>query len=569
MSAEDDQNVIPIYWDTLQRPSSASLQPVLLSSRPVLIVGAGVGGLAASTLLAHYGVSSLLVDKRREVFVYPKARNLSFRSLEILRRAGVGATVDAAAEHISKMVSKPTLSSAEETSAIDGDFLADMFPNADGLSPQPIGKYCPQSKLEPILLAETRRLGSEVRYGTELVSFAQDDIGVIATIRDLDSGALAQVQAEYLIAADGTHSPIRQRLGVGTTGFGQLPIFVVFIYFRAPWRQFVPHLGDGDVVQISSPEATGIFVVAQGDLGVFVSTYFPSRGETVDQFTPERCREMVLRAVGAPIDVEIIDVAPWQPYEQVADQFRCGRVFLLGDAAHTMPPTKAGGANIAIESANNLTWKLAAALNGTAGPELLGTYHAERHPIARFAARQSLTGPVLAFVHLEDDRPTLPAEEERPFFYMMAGYKYRSAGVVTDEPAPTDPDSVQLVDGEELRGEPGTRVPHAWVQRNGACLSTLDLLGTGFTLFTGAAGAPWVRAADSVSRSLGVSIDVHSIGPDTDIRDVDGRWAQLTLLSPDAALLVRPDDFVAWRAEGLAESPKEKLHQVLSQVLGR
>ena len=218
-------------------------------SRPVLIVCAGVGGLAASTLLAHHGVGSLLVEKRREIFVYPKARNLTLRSLEILRRAGVGSAVDAAAEHISNMVSKPTLSSAEETTV----FATDFFPSTEGLSPEPFGRYCPQSKLEPILLAETRRLGSDVRYGTDLVSFSQDDSGIVATIKDLDSGALSEVQADYLLAADGTHSPIRRQLGISTTGFGQLPIFVVFIYFRAPWRQFVPDLGDGDGVQIENP----------------------------------------------------------------------------------------------------------------------------------------------------------------------------------------------------------------------------------------------------------------------------------------------------------------------------
>ena len=140
-------------------------------SGSVLIVGAGVGGLAASTLLAQHGVSSLLVEKRREIFVYPKARNLTFRSLEILRGLGVGTAVDAAADHISNMVSKHSLSSAEETSVFDAAF----FPSAEGLSPEPFGKYCPQSKLEPILLTETRRRGSEVRYGTELVSVTQDD----------------------------------------------------------------------------------------------------------------------------------------------------------------------------------------------------------------------------------------------------------------------------------------------------------------------------------------------------------------------------------------------------------
>jgi 2-polyprenyl-6-methoxyphenol hydroxylase-like FAD-dependent oxidoreductase len=533
---------------------------------PVLIVGAGVGGLAASTLLAHQGVHSLLIEKRREIFVYPKAPNLTFRSLEILRRMGVGPAVDAVAEHITTMVAKHTLNSAEETAAFNAE---SSLPSVDDLSPEPFGKYCPQSKLEPILLAEARRRGSEVRYGVELASFTEAGTGVAATIKDLNSGTLAVVHADYLLAADGTHSPIRQQLGISTSGLGPLPIFVVFIYFRAPWRQFVPDLGDGDAVQITSPQAPGILMVAQGDLGLFTTTYFPRQDETVDQFTPERCREMLLKAVGAPIDVQIVDVAPWQPYEQVADRFRCGRVFLVGDSAHTMPPLKGGGANSAIASAQNLAWKIAAVLDGTAGGELLDTYHAERHPVARFSARQSLTGPAASFLPLGDNRPTLPAEEERPLFYMIAGYKYRSRAVVTDEPAPADPDAVQLVDGEELRGEPGTRVPHVWVQRDGARMSTLDLLGTGFTLFTGPGGAEWVSAAQSTSESLGVSIDVYQIGANADARDVEGRWAQLTGLSATAALLVRPDDFVAWRAQTLPESPARELRQVLCRILAR
>ena len=103
-------------------------------------------------------------------------------------------------------------------------------------------QYCPQSSLEPMLLAETRRRGNEVRYGTELCSFEQDDTGVTAVLRDLDSGESETVRADYLIAADGVHSPIRESLGVTTSGYGALPIFVVFFYFRAPWRKFVSHL---------------------------------------------------------------------------------------------------------------------------------------------------------------------------------------------------------------------------------------------------------------------------------------------------------------------------------------
>jgi 2-polyprenyl-6-methoxyphenol hydroxylase-like FAD-dependent oxidoreductase len=535
----------------------------------VLIAGAGVGGLSMSAMLARHGVQSLLIEKRPATFVYPKARNLTFRSLEILRRLGVGDAVDEVAEHLSTMVCKKTLSSPEQGEVLD---FTSALPSAEGLSPEPYGRYCPQSRLEPILLDETRRLGSEVRYRTELMSFTQVGTGVVAKIKDLGTGATSDVVADYLVAADGTHSPIRRELGISTSGFGRLPIFVVFMYFRAPWRQFVPDLGDGDGVQVANPDVNGIFFVAQGDLGVFAATYFPSRGETIDQFTPERCSQMLLAAIGAPIDVEIVDVAPWQPFEQVADQFRCGRVFLVGDSAHTMPPLKGGGANGAIESANNLAWKLAAVLNGTAGPELLDSYHAERHPVGRFAARQSLTGPAVSFLPLEDDRPKLSAEEDLPLFYMIAGYKYRSSAVVTDQAAPGDPDAVQLVDSEQLRGELGTRAPHAWVQGDGPQVSTLDLLGPDFTLFIGSAGRPWTTAADTVSKSLGLSIDVRSIGAGdigADFLDVDGRWAELTGLAPDAALLVRPDDFVAWRADTLPGSPENALNQAMRRILSR
>jgi hypothetical protein len=100
-------------------------------------------------------------------------------------------------------------------------------------------------------------------------------------------------------------------------------------------------------------------------------------------------------------------------------------------------------------------------------------------------------------------------------------------------------------------------------------MSTLDLLGTGFTLFTGPAGTPWVGAAESVSRSSGVSIDVRPIGVGTDIWNVDGQWVKLTGLSPESAMLVRPDDFVAWRADVMPESPQRELDSVVRRILAR
>ncbi len=85
------------------------------------------------------------------------------------------------------------------------------------------------------------------------------------------------MRADYLVAADGVHSPIRDALGVTTSGYGALPIYVVFIYFRAPWRKFVPHLGDGDAVQVKNADVDGIFLPVREDLGMFITTYFPDR----------------------------------------------------------------------------------------------------------------------------------------------------------------------------------------------------------------------------------------------------------------------------------------------------
>jgi putative polyketide hydroxylase len=507
---------------------------------PVLIVGAGVGGLSTSALLAQHGVRSLLVEKRRERFLYPKARNLSFRSSEVLRGLGLRDEVHAVAEHVSALVVRPTLNSGIEHPALDVDAI---FAGLDQLSPEPAAQYCPQSKLEPILLAATRRGGSEVRYGTELSSLELDEHGVTAVVHDLDSGESETVRADYLVGADGVRSPIRNLLGITTSGYGALPIYVVFVYFRGPWRKFIPRLNEGDGVQVKNADVDGIFLVAEGDLGMFITTYFPGEGETADQFAPQHCRDLLTKAIGERIDLEIIEIATWQPYEQVADQFCCGRAFLVGDSAHTMPPFKAGGANTAIQSAHNLAWKLAAVLHGAAPPALLATYHAERHPVGRFAARQSLTGPSVALLRVGGDGPRLPAEEECSMFELLIGYRYRSAAVVTSAP-----DGGDLV--QELRGQPGTRVPHVWVADG---VSTLDLLGCDFTVLTG--DERWCAAAASAS------VAAHRIDSD--------EWASITGLAPQGALLVRPDDFVGWRADQLPADPEGELRQAVSSILCR
>jgi 2-polyprenyl-6-methoxyphenol hydroxylase-like FAD-dependent oxidoreductase len=510
---------------------------------PVLIVGAGAAGLATAALLAKHGAESLVVEKRREVFRYPKARNLSFRTLEVLRGLGLADEVHAVGAATPDMVVKPALNSAEELPAID---IAAIFAGLEGLSPEPVIQYCPQSRLEPILVRHIRNHRNEVRYGTELAAVDQDASGVSSVLRDVDSGETTSIRSDYLVAADGVHSHLRDVLGISASGRGALPIYVVFIYFRGPWQRFVPHLGDGASVQVKNTDVDGIFVPADGDLCVFITTYFPDRGQTAGEFTEQRCRDLILSAVGEPIEIEIIDIAPWQPYQRVADSFVCGRAFLVGDAAHAMPPFRAGGANVAVQSADNLAWKLAAVLHGQAGPELLTTYHDERHPVGAFSSRQSLTGPVLKLLDIDAE---LDADEEEPMFALLAGHRYRSAAVISDTaPTSAPPDLVT-----DLRGQPGTRIPHLWLEDGR--LSTLDLVGTGFTLLTAENRGTWASAASE-------HIAVQTISDED--REA---WLCSTGLSPSGALLVRPDSFVAWRAESLPPDPTAELSRALHTIM--
>jgi hypothetical protein len=207
-----------------------------------------------------------------------------------------------------------------------------------------------------------------------------------------------------------------------------------------------------------------------------------------------------------------------------------------------MPPFKAGGANTAIQSAHNLAWKLAAVLHGTAAPDLLATYQAERQPVGRFAARQSLTGPSMALLRAGGDAPRLPADEECSMFALLIGYRYRSAAIVT-----SDADGDGLVD--ELRAQPGTRLPHVWVREG---ISTLDLLGPRFTVLSG--DERWCAAATSAS------LAAHRFYSD--------EWAAITGLRPEGALLIRPDDFVGWRADELPADPEGELRHAISAILG-
>jgi 2-polyprenyl-6-methoxyphenol hydroxylase-like FAD-dependent oxidoreductase len=532
---------------------------------PVLIVGAGSAGPSLSLLLHQQGIASMLVERRPDVSWYPRARNLNFRTLEVFRGLGLEAQVLATGSHYSRALRKETLASHREEDFPPIEQFLHIADHIEIVTPEPSFWYCPQSRLEPLLLGEAKNRGCDLRYNTELVSFTQDSEGVSAIIKDRATGASSAVQASYLLGADGAHSHIRDALGLKAEGLGVLDEHYIFIYFRADWGELIRGY-EKDAILIDRPGIRGFFLITDADRGMFAI-----QEETAQDYSAERCKELVLNGIGKPdLTVEIVDVAHWQPAQLVAERFGQGRVFLVGDAAHTMPPKLGLGANTAIQSAQNLAWKLAAVLKGQAPEALLATYQAERHPVGQLASEQSLVGPAASLLTKGCDDKLLPPEKRISFFSLIAGYRYRSQAVLSEDTAPSGPMKGELLSRpEELTGQPGTRVPHLWLEREGKRISTLDLLDGRFVLLTGTSGTAWSEAAAAVTAKLGIALAAYRIGPDADLLDLENGWPARMSMSASGAVLVRPDGFVAWRTGVQPATPEPLLAHVLATILCR
>jgi putative polyketide hydroxylase len=534
----------------------------------VLIVGAGGAGLSLSLLLRQQGIMSVLVEQRPDISWFPRARNLNFRTLEVFRGLGLEPQVIAAGSHVSRMFRKETLASPEREEIPEIDDAIRIVEHPEILTPEPLAWYCPQSRLEPLLLAAASERGCDVRYNTELISFNQDEQGVTATTRQRTTGALSTIRAEYLVGCDGAHSHVRDALGIKAEGLGELDEHYVFVYFQADWADLIRGY-EADAILVARPGIRGIFLITDVDRGMFLSNYDPTHGESLHDYTAEGWKELVRDGIGQPdVSVEIVDIAHWQPAQLVAKDFQQGRVFLVGDAAHTMPPKLGMGVNTAIQSAQNLAWKLAAVLKGTASTQLLATYQTERHPIGKLASEQSLVGPAASVINQGSDEKLLSPEKRVSIFSLIVGYRYRSQAVLDEDTSPSSAAQAELLDKpEQLTGIPGTRLPHFWLEWLRERISTLDLLDGHFVLLVGPAGEPWQRAARGAAALAGVDLAVYRIGVDGDLVDHEGSWQAKLEISAEGAVLVRPDGFVAWRTDALPRSPRGRLEEVLSSIL--
>ncbi|MFI5477224.1 FAD-dependent oxidoreductase [Streptomyces cacaoi] len=535
---------------------------------PVLIVGGSLVGLATSLFLGRLGVPHVLVERHAGTSIHPRGRGNNVRTMELFRVAGVEQAIQEAAATLADnhgILQAPTLVGDA------GEWLFRDIDPGGGLARFSPSSWClcSQNDLEPVLLDHAKRHGGDVRFHTEMMSFDSDATGVTAVVKSRETGEHTTIRADYLVAADGPRSPVREQLGIGQSGPGDL-FHNVSLTFRS--RRLAEVVGDRQfiVCYLTSPEADGALLpVDNRENWVFHAPWHPEHGETLEEFTDERCVEHIRRAVGvADLDVEITGKAPWHAAQRVARSYRSGRVFLAGDSAHEMSPTGAFGSNTGIQDAHNLAWKLAAVLDGWAGEALLDTYDAERRPVAEATSARA------AARSAEHSHPGFAAPPgaggggpQRGILGVALGYRYPQGAVVGADPAvPVVPESL------DLTGAPGSRAPHLWVRRGNERLSTLDLYERSLVLLSDA-GEPsgWHEAATRLAEELVLPLRSYRVGTGADadlVPEGDADWAERHGTARGGAVLVRPDGFVVWRSPSPDADAEAALRRVLKTGLG-
>ncbi|WP_214320913.1 FAD-dependent monooxygenase [Nonomuraea sediminis] len=513
---------------TVTAGTSAGADP-LPERVPVLIVGGSIVGASAALFLTARGVTPVLVEKHAAVSTRLRAKLFYPRTMEAYRSVGVDQDVYAVQHRL------PPADHAAVVASLAGPELRRWrLPAAQdfsSVSPCP-SAFLKQADLEEVVRAHAHAAGADLRFGHRLVELRRHEDQVVARIRGAD-GSTYTVAADYLLAADGNGSAVRESLGIGRSG-NEVIAHVMEIGFEADMRKVL----DGRRLALAftgPPEHAYLSWNTAQDRGTVSVTYDPALNDPAT-FDVQRCRGIVARALGLPPSrFTLTGRRPWQMGGWVADSYRAGRVFLLGDAVHVTPPTGGFGANTGIQDAWNLTTKLVSVLRGHADPRLLEDYEPERRVVGRITVEQALLRA--------RDRARVPIED-RPLLSEAAvsiGYRYPMPG---DDPATAD----LPVAGEpdRWRGEPGTRLPHLPLSGQDGPGSTLDLVRDGrYLLLAGPEGRLWLQAAhrlDPHGTFLNATLLPHRI------TSAAARPANACGIGDDGALLIRPDHVIAWRA---------------------
>ncbi|PXY23390.1 hypothetical protein BAY59_27320 [Prauserella coralliicola] len=520
---------------------------------PVLIVGAGPVGMSLALLLERFGVASLVVERHPTTTTHPKAYGSTARTMEHFRVWGIE-------DRVRRAGLPPGSDVIAWCESLNGPIVALTHPEPSVNTPAP-KSIVPQDAIEQALDDElAARPLVDLRRQTRLESLVQDGEGVTALVRRLDREEALTVRARFVVGCDGGSSTVRDLLGIELEGPGALQRRATH-YFRAAVGH-LPHVRHviGFLCRPRNRPALDVLGTGpDGDRWRFIQ--WLQDGE--EPYSEEHLVALVREYWGAPdLEVEPINVQVWNMSAQVAKQFRKGRVFLAGDAAHRFPPAGGIGMNSGIQDVHNLAWKLALVLAGQADEALLDTYHIERHPLAWSNTNWSVEGfdrieEMDKIFHNRDIDPDpwreLLIDQDKQIHCegQAMGYIYAD-GAVVDDGSPLPPQEARYYWPTD---RPGARFPHFWIDAAHE-ESSIDWFDTEFVLVCGPDATEWQQAGKELAASSTVPFTVkrlpHMFGPLT--------------IQRDGAVLVRPDGHVAWRAQraGKAAELAEALTTVLT-----
>ena len=331
----------------------------MATDTPVIIVGAGPVGLATAYVLGRHGVPSLVLEKFDGVNPHPRAHVLTLRTMEILREWGLADKVrdEAVGPEWKNVVWRNTFSGEEFGRIV---LPAQSQEHTDSVSPT-VTTSCAQDRVQQILLEAVREQGiAEVRFGAEVTDI--QDMGELVRVQlRTGDGVSERVTARYGVLAHGASGVLRDQLAIGMDG---IPEFgrQINVYFHADltrWTDEDPAL----LVWLLNTAAPGGMIGMDGKQRWTFNFGYDPDVETVADYTFERCADLVRKAIGvADVDVDVQSIGTWRLASRIANTYRCGNIFLAGDAAHEFPPTGGLGMNTGIADADNLAWKLAAAM---------------------------------------------------------------------------------------------------------------------------------------------------------------------------------------------------------------
>ncbi|HKF39358.1 MAG TPA: FAD-dependent monooxygenase [Ktedonobacteraceae bacterium] len=499
----------------------------------VIIVGAGPTGLTAANLLGMLGIDALVLERNSGLSDYPKAISIDDEGLRVCQAMGLSRAVienvllGIAAHYIS---GKHYLARVAPTSMRNGYPLISTFN---------------QPEFEAMLLHGLKRFpGISVQFQHTVEAIEQSDTGVLVDVCTA-GGVLKRFACAYLLGCDGGKSYIRQQLDIAMQGST----------FPQKWL-VIDSINDPDHSAIArffcNPGRPAVTIPAPHAARRWEFMLLPGEGEE-DLLRDERIHALI-QQVGGPREPQIIRRCVYTFYAALARTFSKGRVFLLGDAAHMMPPFGGQGMDCGLHDAHNLCWKLHMVLQGLASPELLDTYSEECH---EYAAQMIWLSKFLGRIVMSTSRPIALLRDVvfRSLDAIPASREYFTEARL--KPQPRYKKGFLLFDGtQEIKKWVGVMLPQPEVRTaQGKKMLLDDVLGTGFAL---------LRLSDKREAAFA------ALRPDTWQRagvrfvSIENGISDFMLNRRDLFMLVRPDRYVCGvfkveRADAFAAAFQEKL----------